>query len=325
LFDEEIEMMPVGELCVLYYSLMNWDIDGNVIPHPVVSRGLKDPSSAEQYEYALQQRIYRLRPELHNVQDAETGHYFPVLLDMSTIRTVPPARPDKFGLIWYGVLSAIATGGIMIAVKTLTNLGIASLQAQMQAEAANNLQRMIAAYNRGVYGNFWLYQPQPGADCSPSFLLNNPGSSQCNVLAKDWTPVNFLSLALALEKRKLQWVKEAADLQIPNVYTNFYYSPTVGNWMDSYERLLAGGVLPIDTTNVVSPSQMRGGTIDKGQPTGRPTTAPTTGAPPGTPQLGPDWPPIYGQYQVQTQAANQALKATGGLIGWGILAWFLFL
>ena len=293
LFDEEIEMMPVGEVVVLYYSLVNWKPnphgDADFVPFPVISAGL-NPDEAQANEQGLQQRIYRLRPELRTVHEwlpgvtrdqvsqltdyvsfLNSGLYDqawkPVLLDMSQIRTIPPSRPSEFGMIWYGVLSAVATGGVAVAVKAAVGLGQAAETAAMAQHYLDQMAQVVDGYNRGVLGNFELY--------------GDAGF----VFAQDWVPANFVSLAAKLKARKDAWVMAAGNQ--PGLYSKVYWSPSVADWMDAYESLVAQGTQLVDYSNVVSPSQVRGGQVIKPPqtlPSISVATAPAvTASAPGTP------------------------------------------
>lgn len=90
LSDDEIALMPVEEVISLYYRIKRVTGYDSYVPDPLISNGLAKNLGVE-HEANLQNRIYNLRPDLHQVTVG--NRVYRVLLPPGMMKA--PKKPDS--------------------------------------------------------------------------------------------------------------------------------------------------------------------------------------------------------------------------------------
>lgn len=129
LTDCEIQLMPVADVIVLYYTLCPIVACFQNKPNPVTARGLPYIYGVV-HDNKIQQRIYSLRPELHQVADA-SGKIYRVLLPPSSM--LAPKCDESATTLQFAtlVLSIVTLGAAWWVTAIVT-------AAEAVGQAANN-------------------------------------------------------------------------------------------------------------------------------------------------------------------------------------------
>lgn len=127
LSDEEIQLMPVSEVIDLYYTLRTPKDNCRYVPHPVISANLG--ILGDQHEYSIQQRIYNLRPELHQIVVGAKKYI--ILLEPSQMK-IPPCGPTVLTQVTQGVVLGIL-GGALGAIGTAASVAVNTAEAASSA------------------------------------------------------------------------------------------------------------------------------------------------------------------------------------------------
>ena len=144
LHDAEILLMPAVEIIRLYYSLNVTTGCNQSRPNDTVSRGLPWRYGQNHDSYIVQNRIYKLRPDLHTIQ-ADNGKSYPVLLTVEKMRAPPCDQTGEMIQFLSAILSVVTFGAawyISLAVAAVEETATVVTEMQQAATAAKFKQML---------------------------------------------------------------------------------------------------------------------------------------------------------------------------------------